>query len=110
MKTHNAGSTKIATLRGRSLDDDGWLARAALLLLGSVLLYGLLCVPANAEAAKPPSRIANLYDGFDHQPTRSDIEARERAAGLATSTRRQSSDDADVEQLYQQLRERAGEG
>jgi len=102
MQTHNAGSAKIAILRGHSWDD-GWFGWATLLLLGSVVVYGLLCVPANAQGVQPPpTRNANIYDGFDHQPTRSEVEARERAAGISSNTGRQSSDNS-VEQLYQQL-------
>jgi hypothetical protein len=110
MRTNNAGAVKTAIMRGRSLDDDGWLGWATLLLLGSVLVYGLLCVPAHAETLQPPSRIANIYAGFDHQPTRSEIEGRERSAKIAPNTGHQSSEDATLQQLYQQLRERAGAG
>jgi hypothetical protein len=105
MKTRNTGAAKIAILSGPSLGDDGWLGRATLLLLGSVLVYGLLCVPVNAQDVKPPTRNANIYDGFDHQPTRSEIEGREQAAGIAPNTRRQSSDDATLQQLYRDLTE-----
>jgi hypothetical protein len=110
MKTHNTGSAKIETLRGRSLDDENWLRWATLLLFGTALAIGLLSVPAHAEEAMPPSRIANIYGGFHHQPTRAQIESRERAAGLAASTRHQSSEDAALQQLYQQLKENAGTG
>ena len=110
MNTHNAGSAKITISGAHSLDHAGWLGRAALLLLGGALVYGLLSVSANADPAQAPSRIANIYDGSDHQPTRAVVEARERAKGLAPSTRKQSSDDAAVEQLYQQLREGAHPG
>ena len=110
MNTHNAGSAKNTVSRARSLEHDGWLGRAALLVLGGGLLFALLTVAANADPAQPPSRIANIYDGSDHQPTRSVVEGRERAKGLAPSTRQQSSDDAVVEQLYQQLREGAHRG
>ena len=110
MNKHNTVPAKIAIFHERSLDHGLWLARATLLLLGSVLIYGLLCAPANADEARPTAHIANIYGGFDHQPTRTEIERRERAAGLAPSTPRQSSEDATLQQLYQQLRESAGTG
>jgi hypothetical protein len=82
MHTHNGGSAKITVARERSLRADGWLGWAALLMLGSALVYGLLSVSASAEPAQSPPRIADIYNGFNHQPTRSAVEGRERDAGV----------------------------
>ena len=110
MHTHNGGSAKITVARERSLRADGWLGWAALLMLGSALVYGLLSVSASAEPAQSPPRIANIYNGFNHQPTRSTVEGRERQAGIAPTGRQQSYDDAALQQLYQQLRDGARAG
>ena len=108
--TSGIGSTTIATLREGARDGGRWFGRATLLLLAGTLAIGLPHVPANAETPRPPSRIANIYNGFHHQPTRSETERRERAAGLRPSAHQQSSEDAVLQQLYQRLRQAARTG
>jgi hypothetical protein len=110
MKSYYAVPGKTACGQRRLSDADHRFRRAALLLLGSALAYGSLWAPANADAVKPPSRIANIYGGLNHQPTRSEVENRERAARIGPSARQQSADDEVLRRLYQELTERARAG
>ena len=82
--------------------------RGCLYAIAAVLsAAGLATAPARAaefiDRPQPPARIGNVYGGLSHQPTRGDVEARERAARLQLDAARQSADDAEVERLFKQL-------
>jgi hypothetical protein len=112
----------------------GLIIMAALTILGASMAFAqeeqraqwrLMCQPAavvppgvavvgaetspgaNARAIRPPSRIANIYGGLDHQPTRSEVEDRQRAAGIGQNLRQRAADDEIVEKLYEELMGRA---
>jgi hypothetical protein len=73
------------------------------------VLSAAALVPVSAKAAEfidrpqPPPRIADIYGGLNHQPTRTEVEKRERAAHLQSNTARQSAEDAEVQRLFKQL-------
>jgi hypothetical protein len=58
---------------------------------------------ASAESGGPPERIGSIYGGLDHQPTQSEVQDRERAAGVGASMAQQQRNAATVDRLYQQL-------
>jgi hypothetical protein len=51
----------------------------------------------------PPTRIGNIYGGFDHQPTQSEVLRRERAAGISSSAAQRNRDDAVLQEIYRHL-------
>lgn len=51
----------------------------------------------------PPARIANIYGGLDHQPTRSEVLERERAAGISLSAAQRNHDAATLKVIYRHL-------
>jgi hypothetical protein len=55
------------------------------------------------DRSQPPARIGNIYSGLNHEPTRGEVEKRERAARLQPDGARQSADDAEVERLFREL-------
>jgi hypothetical protein len=65
---------------------------------------------ALGDQARPPARIANIYGGRNHQPTRSEVEQRERAAGIQPDPARESADDAAVGRLFDELTQKARAG
>ena len=50
-----------------------------------------------------PARIGNIWSGFDHQPTSSEVQDREKAAGISPSTARQERETATLNDIYRQL-------
>ena len=56
-----------------------------------------------AQEQPPPSRIANIWNHKDHQPTRSGVRSAERAAGLAMPSERKAQMDDELQRLYHQL-------
>lgn len=79
-------------------------AAAALLALWTFMFFAVSCrTLASAEPGGPPVRIDNIYGGLDHQPTQSEVQDRERAAGLGASTTQQQRNAATVDKLYEQL-------
>jgi hypothetical protein len=74
-----------------------------------LLLLLALCIgaPASADSPRPPARNANIYNGFDHQPTRSEVQSRERAAGVAPDSAEQAAQNSTVEHLYEELEQRS---
>ena len=77
---------------------------AALLALWTLVLFATSChTLASAEPGGAPSRIGNIYGGFDHQPTQSEVQDRERAAGVGADTTQQQRNAATVDRLYEQL-------
>jgi hypothetical protein len=66
------------------------------------------CEPSRALAdSAPPPRIANIYGGFDHQPTESEVSRRERAAGINLDSNQANRDAATVDELYRELENNA---
>jgi hypothetical protein len=51
----------------------------------------------------PPARIANIYGGLDHQPTRSGVLDSERAAGISLSAAQRNRDAAILKEIYRHL-------
>ena len=85
------------------------LPRSAVLAAATPLLCTLM-FPAGAalarEAPAPnetPARIANIWGGFEHQPTEFRVQSAERASRVAPSSQEQSREAQIVQQLYQQL-------
>jgi hypothetical protein len=79
-------------------------AMTALLVLWTLIFFAVSCrTLAGAESGGPPSRIDNIYGGLDHQPTQSEVQDRERQAGVGLNTARQQRDADTVDRLYQQL-------
>jgi hypothetical protein len=79
-------------------------ATAALFVLCTLMFFAVSCCSlASAESGGPPARIGNIYGGLDHQPTQSDVQDRERAAGVGANTAQQQRNAATVDQLYEQL-------
>jgi len=85
-----------------------------------VVTIPLLCtllLPAGVvraqEARAPnetPARIDNVWGGFDHQPTASEVQSAERARGVAPSAQEQRRVARTLRQLNQELLKNAGAG
>jgi hypothetical protein len=56
--------------------------------------------PPSNEA---PARIANIWGGFDHQPTESQVQRAEQAAGVAPDVKQQRRESQILRQLDQEL-------
>jgi hypothetical protein len=75
----------------------------------AILLFALsgICRLSPAHAATDgtgvPARIGNIYNGLDHQPTQSKVQAREQAAGIGLNPVQQRRNAAILDELYQQL-------
>jgi hypothetical protein len=69
-----------------------------------VLVVGLFAAPVSAFAqAKPPTRIGNIWGWQDHQPTETQVQREERAAGVALTPSQESSEAATLNEIYRQL-------
>jgi hypothetical protein len=69
-----------------------------------VVLATLLAAPIAAFAqAQTPRRVANIWDWRDHQPTKTQVQREEKAAGIAPTQSQVSSDAATLDQIYRQL-------
>jgi hypothetical protein len=78
-------------------------------VLWAVLLPAGAALAQEARASKEaPARIGNIWGGFDHQPTESQVQRAERARGIASSAQQQTLEAQIVQQLYQQLLKSAG--
>jgi hypothetical protein len=84
---------------------------AAAALLCAVLFFAGAALAQEAHASQEvPARIGNIWGGFDHQPTESQVQSAERARGTAPSMQQQRLEAKIVQQLYQQLLKSAGAG
>ena len=96
----------MAYVQSRSISSFGSepAVTAALLALWTLMFFAVSChTLASAEQGGPPVRIDNIYGGLDHQPTQSEVQDRERAAGLGLSTAQQQRNAVTVDKLYEQL-------
>jgi hypothetical protein len=69
-----------------------------------VLAVALLAAPVTAFAqAQPPTRVGNIWNWHDHQPTETQVQREEKAAGIAQTPSQEASDAATLSQIYRQL-------
>jgi putative oxidoreductase len=81
----------------------------AIALLCAVLLPAGAALAQEASASKEaPARVGNIWGGFNHQPTESQVKSAERARGIDASTQQQTLEAQIVQQLYQQVLKSAG--
>lgn len=73
-----------------------------------VSVSALFSLHALADSSKRVARNADVCNGLNHQPTRSEVETRERVSGIAPNSRQQSDDDAALELLYEKLERNVG--
>lgn len=75
-------------------------------LLAPALAIGLLCAfpafPVRA-ADQTPTRIGNVWGGFNHQPTEAQVQSAEQADSIAPDTAEQRREARIVQQLDQEL-------
>ncbi len=74
------------------------------LLWAAALLATTGTLPAQAQQQQQPlPHLDNQWGGFSHQPTESQVQQQEKAAGVAPPSQQRKAADQDVEQLYQSL-------
>lgn len=66
------------------------------------LAFALLAAPM-AAFANVPTREGNIWDWRDHQPTETQVEQSEKAAGIAPTPAERDSAAATVDELNRQL-------
>lgn len=53
--------------------------------------------------ARTSARVDNIWGGYAHQPTQSEVTQQEKSAGLTPSEQQQKAANDDVESVYQSL-------
>ena len=77
--------------------------RASIRLLSVVAAFALLGAPATGFADQIPTREGNIWNWTAHQPTESQVQQEEKAAGLTPKPSQRARDAATVDRLYRQL-------
>jgi hypothetical protein len=106
----NSGERRTSRKRPRHLLRPAVLASAISLLCALILPAGAALAREAPALNETPARIGNIWDGFDHQPTESQVQSAERASGVAPSAQEQSREARIVQQLNQELLGSAGAG
>jgi hypothetical protein len=71
-----------------------------------VLAIALFAAPITAFAqTETPTRVDNIWNGRDHQPTEAQVRQKERAAGIAPTPSRDAAEAATLNQINRQLLE-----
>jgi hypothetical protein len=106
----NTGQRRTSRKRPRHLPRAALLAAAIPLLCTLIFPAGAALAREAPAPAETPARTDNIWDGFDHQPTKSQVRSAERASGIAPTAQGQSREAQIVQQLYQELLRNAGAG
>ncbi len=73
-------------------------------LLFLSVAMALAASPGAAFAqARTSARLDNVWGGYAHQPTQSEVTQQEKSAGLTQSQQQQKAANDDVESVYQSL-------
>jgi hypothetical protein len=99
----NPGERRTSHKRPRHLPRPAVMAAAIPLLCTLMFPAGAALAREAPSPNETPVRIANIWDGFDHQPTESQVQSAERARGVAPSAQEQSREERIVQQLNQEL-------
>lgn len=89
-------------LRGRAV-----LAAAIPLLCAFLLPVGIAHAHEARARNEVPARIDNIWGGFDHQPTESQVRSAELAPGIAPSAQEQRRETGIERQINQEILKRA---
>jgi hypothetical protein len=106
----NPGERRTSRKWPRHLPRAAVLAAAILLLCTPIFATGAALARQAPAPNETRARIGNIWDGFDHQPTESEVQSAERASGVAPSAQEQSREAQIVQQLYQKLLRSEGAG
>lgn len=106
----NPGERRTLCERQRHLRRPAVLAAAIPLLCTLIFPAGAALAREACSPNETPARIDNIWGGFDHQPTESQVQSAERASGVAPSAQEQSREARIVQQLDQELLQSAGAG
>jgi hypothetical protein len=97
------GERRTSRMRPRHLPRPAVLAAAIPLLCTLIFPAGAALAREACSPNETPARIGNIWGGFDHQPTESQVQSAERASGVAPSAQEQSREAQIVQQLNQEL-------
>jgi hypothetical protein len=106
----NPGERRTSRKRPRHLPRPAVLAATIPLLCSLIFPAGAALAREAPVSNETPARIGNIWGGFDHQPTESQVQSFERASGVAPSAQEQSREAQIVQQLNQELLQSAGAG
>jgi hypothetical protein len=106
----NPGERRTSRKRPRALPRPAVLAAAIPLLCTLIFPAGAAVAREAPAPYETPARIGNIWGGFDHQPTESQVQSAERASGVAPSAQEQNREERIVQQLNQELLRSAGAG
>jgi hypothetical protein len=76
------------------------LIRVAPIMLAVTLFAAPVAAVADSQT---PTRIANVWHWHDHEPNQTQVQQEEKAAGIAPAPSREASEQATLNQIYQQL-------
>jgi hypothetical protein len=96
--------------RPRHLPRPAVLAAAIPLLCTLIFPAGAALAQAAPVSNEAPARIGNIWGGFEHQPTESQVQSAERTGGVVPSVQEQSREAQIVQQLNQALLQSAVTG
>jgi hypothetical protein len=105
-----AGQSRPPRQPQRRLSGRTALAAAIPLLCALLLPAGAAFGQRAGAPNEAPARIGNTWNGFDHQPTQSQVHGAERASGVAPSAQEQRREAQIVRELNEQLLNSAGAG
>ena len=106
----NPGERRTSRKRPRHLPRPAVLAATIPLLCSLIFSTGAAFAREEPAPNETPARIDNIWDGFDHQPTKSQVRSAERASGIAPTAQGQSREAQIVQQLYEELLRNSGAG
>ncbi len=106
----NPGGRRTSRKRSRDLPRPAVLAAVIPLLCAVMFPAGAALAQEAPAPNETPARIDNIWGGFAHQPTESQVQSTERSSDIAPSAQEQSREARIVQQLYQKLLKNAGAG
>ena len=99
MSRPNSATSQVMRPSSRVASRPGLLAAA---LTASLVAGAALALQAHA-AGTTPTRIGNTWNGFDHQPTQSQVQSAEQAGSVAPSVEEQRREARVVDELDREL-------
>jgi hypothetical protein len=100
IRHHGQSLHDVASLKGASMRDSAVHHRVRLIAVVAVL--SVLASPISGSA-QTPAREGNESDFKDWQPTRPEVSAEERAAGIRQSPAQRNAEDNELKLMYQDL-------